>query len=682
MAKSSKNRSDNLNDQENQTVQFALEIGNKSQLESLQFLQSDENPGDLTVAAQDGSKVVVPNYIILSQAGLPPNLTLADGTVISGDEVLGLVEGLDFDKIAPAAGDQGPDSDISGAAFSPYSNSVLGDDLEHGSYAGNGSIEDSSVTGIAAERTQDTVSTAPEINLPPVGGDDTVITNITDMENIMVPERALLANDIDPNRGDILSVDDNLFETGWRAEFGTSIPSVGERESNHLTGMTDASQNIPRSAFAISDPDTAVVQVTGSLADYDRKSIYNDAFKVELKAGETLDLSVNPGIEMFVYRLPLQDLAPIGGDGNADPDYSSATGQLDGITGAGVYVVKVLTHNNSGDSFNLQMQLSDIADPEEFIQEWQEGSDNNWAVTDYPASGDPTVTGSVQAINVARSDFRATSTTAAAFLMSGRVGDHDNGDIWNDAFQFEVKDGEQFSVEFTASTTPGAELMVFRSNGSGWEYQGDGSTPFTGGGTYLAKIWTDNSGGVDYQLRAELSEWHTSHSYNVSDDDTPALTDTDVAVDIQRQYGDEITGTDSAEILLGGSSDDTLLAQDGNDVLVGGGGDDTLTGGDGDDMFLFTAATDGHDTITDFLSGDDSINLDVLFDNMSIDEADRVVDAEIVGPNTVLRVGTESGGVFTDETGGAFSVTIEGATLSNNDVDTMINQGNIVVDES
>jgi Ca2+-binding RTX toxin-like protein len=267
--------------------------------------------------------------------------------------------------------------------------------------------------------------------------------------------------------------------------------------------------------------------------------------------------------------------------------------------------------------------------------------------------------------------------------MSGRVGDHDNGDIWNDAFQFEVRDGEQFSLGFTASTTPGAELMVFRSDGSGgWEYQGDGSTPFTGGGTYLAKVWTDNSGGADYQLRADLTDWNTSHSYDVSDNGTPVLSDSAVTVDIQRQYGDEITGSDSGEILLGGSGDDALLAQGGDDVLVGGGGDDTLTGGGGGDMFLFTATTDGHDTITDFSSGEDTINLDALFDSLGVSAGDRVVDAETVGSDTVLRVGTESGGVFTDGTGGAFSVTVEGASLSDSDVDALIDQGAIVVDES
>jgi hypothetical protein len=61
---------------------------------------------------------------------------------------------------------------------------------------------------------------------------------------------------------------------------------------------------------------------------------------------------------------------------------------------------------------------------------------------------------------------------------------------------------------------------------------------------------------------------------------------------------------------------------------------------------------------------------------------ERVVDAEIVGSDTVLRVGTESGGVFTDGTGGTFSVTVEGSSLSDSDVDALINQGTIVVDES
>ena len=61
----------------------------------------------------------------------------------------------------------------------------------------------------------------------------------------------------------------------------------------------------------------------------------------------------------------------------------------------------------------------------------------------------------------------------------------------------------------------------------------------------------------------------------------------------------EITGTDANEWLSGGA---------GNDTITGGAGEDTLTGGAGRDVFVFEAGH-GNDTIQDFVSGIDKIDL-------------------------------------------------------------------------
>ena len=72
-------------------------------------------------------------------------------------------------------------------------------------------------------------------------------------------------------------------------------------------------------------------------------------------------------------------------------------------------------------------------------------------------------------------------------------------------------------------------------------------------------------------------------------------------------YGSlEITGTDSADNLIGGANadtitggegDDTITGGAGNDIITGGKGDDILNGGDGENKFYF-ADGDGADTIT------------------------------------------------------------------------------------
>lgn len=71
---------------------------------------------------------------------------------------------------------------------------------------------------------------------------------------------------------------------------------------------------------------------------------------------------------------------------------------------------------------------------------------------------------------------------------------------------------------------------------------------------------------------------------------------------------DLIRGNEVANILEGRGGNDVLQGYEGNDTLIGGLGSDTLTGGSGKDVFVF--ANDGStDTITDFVSGADKIDL-------------------------------------------------------------------------
>jgi serralysin len=75
------------------------------------------------------------------------------------------------------------------------------------------------------------------------------------------------------------------------------------------------------------------------------------------------------------------------------------------------------------------------------------------------------------------------------------------------------------------------------------------------------------------------------------------------------------------ENAIGGSGRDLLVGNDvanrlegraGNDVLQGGAGDDTLVGGAGADTFRYLATDTGADTITDFETGVDDIDLSAL----------------------------------------------------------------------
>jgi phospholipase/lecithinase/hemolysin len=71
---------------------------------------------------------------------------------------------------------------------------------------------------------------------------------------------------------------------------------------------------------------------------------------------------------------------------------------------------------------------------------------------------------------------------------------------------------------------------------------------------------------------------------------------------------DHLWGNSEDDILDGGMGHDTLWGDDGNDILNGNVDSDKLTGGRGKDQFVYRLGN-GKDRITDFLQGEDYINL-------------------------------------------------------------------------
>ncbi len=82
-------------------------------------------------------------------------------------------------------------------------------------------------------------------------------------------------------------------------------------------------------------------------------------------------------------------------------------------------------------------------------------------------------------------------------------------------------------------------------------------------------------------------------------------------------YGDEgddtIWGGRGDDTIYGGADDDTLRGDEGDDTITGGAGDDSMAGGEGDDTFVF-GLNHGHDTITDFDTDNDIIDISALGD--------------------------------------------------------------------
>jgi len=108
--------------------------------------------------------------------------------------------------------------------------------------------------------------------------------------------------------------------------------------------------------------------------------------------------------------------------------------------------------------------------------------------------------------------------------------------------------------------------------------------------------------------------------------------------------GDDIQGGEGVDTINAGAGDDTIGGDAGNDIINGGagvdtingeGGNDTLTGGAGNDDFVFTA-NGGIDTVTDFVSGSDDINVAAF-----INTADQIVSS--VGADQAITVGQNAG---------------------------------------
>jgi Ca2+-binding RTX toxin-like protein len=78
---------------------------------------------------------------------------------------------------------------------------------------------------------------------------------------------------------------------------------------------------------------------------------------------------------------------------------------------------------------------------------------------------------------------------------------------------------------------------------------------------------------------------------------------------VGNDWNNRIEGNAGSNYIRGGAGADTLLGFGGDDVIIGDQGTDTLFGGAGRDTFVFTDTDHSRDTITDFVSGTDKIDL-------------------------------------------------------------------------
>lgn len=156
--------------------------------------------------------------------------------------------------------------------------------------------------------------------------------------------------------------------------------------------------------------------------------------------------------------------------------------------------------------------------------------------------------------------------------------------------------------------TYGGNDLVYDRSGDDKVELGDGNdTVVAGGGQdsfdggagndYISYYYSTSGVMLDLQTNVVSGGWAWDDSINGFEDAAGSNTGDDT-----------LLGTSGSNYLRGYGGDDLLDGRGGADTLWGGEGEDTLTGGTGADTFVFTP-NDGFDTITDFDSAVDLIDL-------------------------------------------------------------------------
>lgn len=144
---------------------------------------------------------------------------------------------------------------------------------------------------------------------------------------------------------------------------------------------------------------------------------------------------------------------------------------------------------------------------------------------------------------------------------------------------------------------------------------------------------------------------------------------------------DRLFGGAGNDLLNGGLGADVLVGGDGADTLLGGPGRDRLTGGVGADRFRFVARSEGADTITDFHSGTDV--LQVVSRNFGNLATGRLAPARfslagspLSGGNAAFIYNRSTGNLFFDLDGAGTGVAVKMAELG---AGTLLKAGDIQV---
>lgn len=164
-----------------------------------------------------------------------------------------------------------------------------------------------------------------------------------------------------------------------------------------------------------------------------------------------------------------------------------------------------------------------------------------------------------------------------------------------------------------------------------------------GSGTDTLRLVTTTTGNITVDLSQVTDQVSTSigNQKGFENLDASALT-TGILTATAAASGSMIVGGGAADTITGGVGVDTLVGGAGADSITGGGGQDILTGGSGADHFVFnTTPQSGEiDTITDFTSGTDVLDLSHAVFDMITTTSGTISPAELISGSGVASSNT------------------------------------------
>jgi len=287
------------------------------------------------------------------------------------------------------------------------------------------------------------------------------------------------------------SYTNGVLSVPTEVEEGSDRSGFVFNQAGEVISMT--TQTIDRADFTMIDEDSASLTMSGTLADFDKNSLYNDAFQVTLQEGESLDISIDNGNTFSVYNL----------DGTlADTDNYVA----------GEYVILVHTTpdgiNGANVIFDLDITINGVADASEFVGTTDETGESpeNYLILD--DSGNAL---SSKPISIDREDFAIVDEDSIAHIIVGDLGSAQSGANYNDAFSFSLEDGEVAHFNFVENDNSEYALFIFDETERTWVSVDKANVE----GDYIVRLESDSdTQGGSYQLQINIDVSEANYSDN------------------------------------------------------------------------------------------------------------------------------------------------------------------------